>query len=75
MLLNARRICGKDNQTEFILLAIEDMTERRLAEEAKREIELVDVTNQDALNEKVIQPLHAMIEADVNSQSQAGKLK
>jgi PAS domain S-box-containing protein len=39
MLLNARRICGKDNQTEFILLAIEDTTERRLAEEAKREIE------------------------------------
>src|SRR4051812_24663203 len=30
MLLNARRICGKDNQTEFILLAIEDTTERRL---------------------------------------------
>ena len=39
MLLNARRICGKDNQTEFILLAIEDTTERRQAEEAKREIE------------------------------------
>jgi PAS domain S-box-containing protein len=39
MLLNARRICGKDNQTEFILLAIEDTTERRLAEEARREIE------------------------------------
>src|SRR5579871_7075037 len=39
MLLNARRICGKDNQTEFILLAIEDKTERRLAEEARREIE------------------------------------
>src|SRR6478672_6039524 len=39
MLLNARRICGKDNQTEFILLAIEDTTERRLAEDAKREIE------------------------------------
>jgi PAS domain S-box-containing protein len=39
MLLNARRICGKNNQTEFILLAIEDTTERRLAEEARREIE------------------------------------
>jgi PAS domain S-box-containing protein len=39
MLLNARRICGKDDQTEFILLAIEDTTERRVAEEAKREIE------------------------------------
>jgi len=39
MLLNARRICGKDNQTEFILLAIEDTTERRQAEEARREIE------------------------------------
>lgn len=39
MLLNARRICGTDSQTEFILLAIEDTTERRLAEEAKREIE------------------------------------
>lgn len=39
MLLNARSICGKDNLTEFILLAIEDTTERRLAEDAKREIE------------------------------------
>lgn len=39
MLLNARRICGKDNQTEFILLAIEDTTERRRAEDARREIE------------------------------------
>ena len=39
MLLNARRIYGKDNQTEFILLAIEDTTERRQAEEARREIE------------------------------------
>ncbi len=39
MLLNARRICRKDNQTEFILLAIEDTTERRQAEEARREIE------------------------------------
>lgn len=39
MLLNARRICRQDNQTEFILLAIEDATERRQAEEARREIE------------------------------------
>src|SRR3954469_10768266 len=39
MLLNARRICREDNQTEFILLAIEDTTERRRAEEARREIE------------------------------------
>jgi PAS domain S-box-containing protein len=39
MLLNARRIRGNDNQTEFILLAIEDATERRQAEEARREIE------------------------------------
>src|SRR4051794_7392667 len=39
MLLNARRICGKDDQTEFILLAIEDTTERRRAEEARREVE------------------------------------
>ncbi len=39
MLLNARRICGQNNQTEFILLAIEDTTERRQAEEARREIE------------------------------------
>jgi PAS domain S-box-containing protein len=39
MLLNARRICRKDNQTEFILLAIEDTTEHRQAEEARREIE------------------------------------
>ena len=27
MLLNARRICGKNNQTEFILLAFEDTTD------------------------------------------------
>ena len=39
MLLNARRICRKENQTEFILLAIEDTTERRQAEEARRESE------------------------------------
>ena len=39
MLLNARRICGKDDQTEFVLLAIEDTTERRRAEEARREVE------------------------------------
>ncbi len=39
MLLNARRICRQDNQTEFILLAIEDTSERRQAEEARREIE------------------------------------
>jgi hypothetical protein len=32
MLLNARRICRKDNQTEFILLAIEDTTEGRVRE-------------------------------------------
>jgi len=38
MLLNARRICGKDNPTEFILLAIKDTTERRQAEEARREV-------------------------------------
>lgn len=39
MLLNARRICRKDNQTEFILLAIEDTTERRQTEDARRDIE------------------------------------
>src|SRR6476620_6607498 len=39
MLINARRIRGKDDQTEFILLAIEDTTERRRAEDARREIE------------------------------------
>jgi hypothetical protein len=39
MLLNAHCICGQNNQTEFILLAIEDTTERRLAEEVKRGIE------------------------------------
>ena len=39
MLLNARRICGKDDQTEFILLAIEDTTAHRQVEEARREIE------------------------------------
>ena len=39
MLLNARRICRKDNQTEFILLAIEDTTEHSQTKEARREIE------------------------------------
>ncbi len=39
MLLNARRICRPDNQTELILLAIEDTTERRQAEEARQESE------------------------------------
>ena len=32
MLLNARRVCRADNHTESILLAIEDITERRKAE-------------------------------------------
>jgi PAS domain S-box-containing protein len=39
MLLNARRIFREGNQTEFILLAIEDVTERRQAEEERRELE------------------------------------
>jgi len=32
MILNARRICGEANKTEMILLAIEDITERKRAE-------------------------------------------
>ncbi|NPV60100.1 MAG: PAS domain-containing protein [Actinobacteria bacterium] len=36
MLLNARRIYRKGNRTETILLAIEDVTERRRAEERSR---------------------------------------
>jgi PAS domain S-box-containing protein len=39
MLLNARRIYRKGNDTELILLAIEDITERRRAEEGRRELE------------------------------------
>jgi PAS domain S-box-containing protein len=39
MLLNARRIYGENNQTELILLAIEDITERRRAEDERRELE------------------------------------
>src|SRR3954451_7818403 len=39
MLLTARRIFQEGSHSEFILLAIEDTTERRFAEEAKREIE------------------------------------
>jgi len=39
MLLNARRIVRTDNTTESILLAIEDVTARREAEEARRAIE------------------------------------
>lgn len=39
MLLNARRIYRQDNDSEFILLAIEDMTDHRLAEEARQQLE------------------------------------
>ena len=39
MLLNARRIDREGNHTPFILLAIEDVTERRRAEEERRELE------------------------------------
>jgi len=39
MLLNARRFYREGNHTELILLAIEDATERRRAEEKRREIE------------------------------------
>jgi PAS domain S-box-containing protein len=39
MLLNARRIYRKGNDTELILLAIEDITERWRAEEERRELE------------------------------------
>lgn len=39
MLLNARRIIRPDNTTESILLAIEDITARRDAEEARQDIE------------------------------------
>ncbi len=39
MLLNARRIIHEDNTTESILLAIEDITARRDAEEAREDIE------------------------------------
>jgi PAS domain S-box-containing protein len=40
MLLNARRIYREGNQTESILLAIEDITERKQAEEKRRELEI-----------------------------------
>jgi PAS domain S-box-containing protein len=39
MLLNARKVRLEEGQKELILLAIEDITERRQAEEARREIE------------------------------------
>lgn len=39
MLLNARTLWGEVNHTELILLAIEDVTARRQAEEERREIE------------------------------------
>jgi PAS domain S-box-containing protein len=39
MLLNARRIFHEGNNTEFILLAIEDITERRRLEEQRRQLE------------------------------------
>jgi two-component system, cell cycle sensor histidine kinase and response regulator CckA len=39
MLLNARRFSQQSNPTDLILLAIEDVTERRRAEEERREVE------------------------------------
>ena len=39
MLLNARRIYREGNETELILLAIEDITERRRIEDERRELE------------------------------------
>jgi PAS domain S-box-containing protein len=39
MLLNARRIYREGNHTELILLAIEDITERRRLEDERRELE------------------------------------
>jgi PAS domain S-box-containing protein len=39
MLLNARRFTHEGDQTKLILLAFEDITERRRAEEERREIE------------------------------------
>lgn len=39
MLLNARRIFNQGNNTEFILLAIEDITEQRRLEEQRRQLE------------------------------------
>ena len=39
MLLNARRVHREGDRTELILLAIEDITERKQAEEARREAE------------------------------------
>ena len=37
MLLNARRILKPGSESELILLAIEDVTERRLAEQLARD--------------------------------------
>ena len=39
MLLNARRVYREGNRTESILLAIEDITERRRVEDERRELE------------------------------------
>jgi PAS domain S-box-containing protein len=39
MILNARRIHGEEGSPELILLAMEDVTDRRRAEEARRELE------------------------------------
>ena len=39
MLLNARRLWRGGHHSEFILLAIEDVTERHLAEEERRRVE------------------------------------
>jgi len=46
MLINARRIYREANKTQMILLAIEDITERKQAEQKAREIEVMKELDQ-----------------------------
>jgi PAS domain S-box-containing protein len=47
MLLNARRICRKTNKTQMILLAIEDITERKQTEKLRQTVEELARSNRD----------------------------
>lgn len=52
MVLNARRFQSVDSRPELILLAIEDVTERKRAEEAKAHLSAIVATTKDAIISK-----------------------
>jgi light-regulated signal transduction histidine kinase (bacteriophytochrome) len=54
MLLNARRVYSPDNSTELLILAMEDVTERRRAERLVAEIELYAQNIVDTVREPLL---------------------